>query len=99
MKFELIQKHCPQKNDRYMRNLFRRHPDMFLMSYASMGAKINYLKRNLNRQLYNEASFPLLLHYNYSTVIWPRCELLISRDDRSFNLAAVLKATDEEFCN
>ena len=56
---------------------FRRHPDLFLTSYASMEAKVNYIKRNLNRHVSKEQTFPLLLHFNYTTVIWPRCELLM----------------------
>jgi hypothetical protein len=67
----------PNRSPTYIRNLFRRHPDLFMTSYASMEAKISYIKRNLNRQLPKEKAFPLLLHFNYSRVIWPRCELLI----------------------
>jgi len=50
-KFRLIHKSNPNLSPIFIRNLFRRHPDMFLKSYASMEAKVNYLKRNLNRQL------------------------------------------------
>jgi hypothetical protein len=77
-KFDLIMANSPGRSETYMRNLFKRHPDMFLMSLASMEAKVSYIKRNLNRQIPKEKAFPLLLHYNYSQVIWPRCELLLA---------------------
>ena len=48
-KFELIKKHKPDLSDIYLRNLFRRHPDMFMRSFGSMKAKVNYLTRTLNR--------------------------------------------------
>jgi hypothetical protein len=41
-----------------------------------MEAKVNYLTKTLGRQLHKEKSFPLLLHYNYTGVIRPRCELI-----------------------
>lgn len=97
-KFELIKENSPQRTDCYLRNLFRRHPDLFLTSYASMVAKVNYMKRQLNRQVYKEKAFPLLLHFNYSTVIWPRCELLRSQGHRYFDLGDACKGTDREFC-
>jgi len=50
-KFELIKKNNRDLSDIYLRNLFRRHPDMFLKSFGSMQAKVNYLTRTLNRQL------------------------------------------------
>jgi hypothetical protein len=59
----------PQRSETYIRNLFKRHPDLFLLSLASMEAKVLYIKRTLNRQLQKEKSFPLLLHYNYNEVI------------------------------
>lgn len=65
-KFDLITTNSPGRSDTYITNLFKRHPDMFLMSLASMEAKVSYIKRNLNRQLPKEKAFPLLLHYNYS---------------------------------
>ena len=76
-KYKLIMEHSPSRSQVYMRNLFRRHPDLFLTSYASMQAKVNHIKRALYRHVTKEQTFPLLLHYNYTTVIWPRCELLL----------------------
>ena len=61
-KFQLIQSNRPGLTTIYLRNLFRRHPDLFMLSYASMEAKVNYIKGNLNRQLQKEKAFPLLLH-------------------------------------
>ena len=83
-----------------MRQLFRRHPDLFLTSYASMEAKIWYLKRAMNIQLQKERSFPLLLHFNYSKVLWPRCEAVKRNEIKiEFELIEVLKGSDEEFCD
>jgi hypothetical protein len=48
-KFELIKTTNPNLSSIYLRNLFRRHPDMFLKSFASMEAKVKYLSRTLNR--------------------------------------------------
>jgi len=50
-KFNLIKKNNHDLSDIYLRNLFRRHPDLFLKSYASMQAKVTYLTRTLNMQL------------------------------------------------
>ena len=47
-KFDLIQKSNPNLTKIYMRNLFKRHPDLFLKSFGSMEAKITYLKRTMN---------------------------------------------------
>jgi hypothetical protein len=74
-KVDLVKKHC-KGSDVYMRNLIRRHPDLFLKSWASFEAKINYVSKNLGRVLHFEESFPLLLAFDYSTVIKPRCEIL-----------------------
>jgi len=65
-KFDLISASSPNRSETYLKNLFKRHPDLFLKSLASMEAKVSYIKRNLNRQLQKEKAFPLLLHYNYS---------------------------------
>lgn len=81
-----------------MRNLIKRHPDLLLKSYASMEAKINYIKRNLNKQCHKERIFPLLLHFNYSTHIWPRCELLLSQGNKHFDLEQALVDNDIDFC-
>jgi hypothetical protein len=97
-KFDLIMKEQPARQRVYMRNLFTRHPDLFLTSYASIEAKASYIKRNLNRPIHKENAFPLLLLHNYSLVIWPRCQLLVASGDRGFKLAQVLTCTDEEFC-
>lgn len=94
----LIKKSNPNLSDIFMRNLFRRHPDMFMKSYASMEVKVNYLKRNLNRQLQKEPAFPLLLHYNFSRHIWPRCEVLRDFGVKNFDLVEALSSTDEAFC-
>lgn len=97
-KYRLIMSHSPNRSTTYMRNLFRRHPDLFLTSYASMEAKVNYIKRNLNRHVSKEQTFPLLLHFNYTTVIWPRCELLMDQGQKHFDMAEVLSGSDAEFC-
>lgn len=97
-KYKLIMDNSPNRSQTYMRNLFRRHPDLFLGSYASMEAKVNYIKRNLNRHVTKEQSFPLLLHFNYTSVMWPRCELLLAQGQRHFDLAEVLPGSDADFC-
>jgi len=71
---------------------------MFLKSLGSMEAKVNYLKRNLNRQLQKERAFPLLLHYNFTDHIWPRCEVLRDFGMKNFDLVEVLTSTEKEFC-
>ncbi len=48
-------------SDVFVKALIKRHPDLFLKSWASMEAKVNYLTKNLGRQLQNEKAFPLLL--------------------------------------
>ena len=65
-KFDLITTNSPNRSETYIRNLFKRHPDLFLKSLASMEAKVSYIKRNLNRQLQKEKAVPLLLHHSYS---------------------------------
>jgi hypothetical protein len=97
-KFDLMMTNSPNRSETYVRNLFKRHPDMFLMSLASMEAKVSYIKRNLNRQLQKEKAFPLLLHYNYTQVIWPRCELLLAQGNKHFDLGEALSGSDEDFC-
>jgi hypothetical protein len=94
----LINNNSPHRTENYMRNLMKRHPDLFLKSYASMEAKVNYIKRNLNRQLHKEKIFPLMLHFNYSTHIWPRCELLKESGNRHFDLEQALGGSDIDFC-
>jgi len=97
-KIELIKENNPNLSDIYIRNLFRRHPDMFLKSFGSMEAKVKYLSRTLNRQLHKEKAFPLLLHYNFTTHIWPRCEVLRDFGMRNFDLVQALSTSDAEFC-
>ena len=97
-KFTLIKANRQGLTDTYLRNLFKRHPDLFMRSYASMEAKINYIKRNLNRPLQQEKAFPLLLHYNYREVIWPRGELLLAQGIRDYELSEAFGGSDEEFC-
>ncbi len=81
----------------YLKALIKRHPDLFLKSWASMEAKCNYVTKTLGRPLYNEKAFPLLLHFNYNQVLRPRCELLKDRV-KHFELQEVLPLTDEQFC-
>lgn len=97
-KVKLIRQYSPNRSDVYIKNLLKRHPDMFMRSYASFEAKVNYFRRNLNRQLANEKAFPLLLHYSYSDVIWPRCEIMVEQGNENFNVAEVLRLTDRQFC-
>ena len=67
-------------------------------SLGSMTAKINYFKRNLNRQMEKEKAFPLLLHYNFTEHIWPRCEVLRDFGMKQFDLVEALSTSDEDFC-
>lgn len=97
-KFNLITYNRPDLTSIYLRNLFKRHPDLFLKSYASMEAKVNYFKRNLNRQLQAEKAFPLLLHYNFTQHIWPRCEVLRDVGVKNFDMVQALATSDEDFC-
>lgn len=97
-KFNIIDENSPARTNVYKRNLIRRHPDLLMTSLASMEAKVNYIKRNLNRQLHKERIFPLMLHFNYSTHIWPRCELLLQSGNKHFDLESALLGTDQEFC-
>ena len=97
-KMNLIKKNAPHLNKVYLRNLFKRHPDLFLKSLGSMQAKVNYFNRNLNRQLANEKAFPLLLHYNFTSHIWPRCEVLRDFGMKNFDLVQVLTPSDADFC-
>jgi hypothetical protein len=62
-----------------------------------LDAKITYLK-GLDRDLKEERSFPLILHYNYNDVIKPRCEILKTRSD-DFSLANAFKGEDGRFCH
>jgi hypothetical protein len=52
-KVALIRKGNKNLSDTFIRNLLKRHPDLFLKSWASMEAKVNYLSKNLGRQLQN----------------------------------------------
>ena len=93
-KVALIRKGNKNLSDTFIRNLLKRHPDLFLKSWASMEAKVNYLSKNLGRQLQNEKAFPLLLHFNYNQVIRPRCDLIKDRV-KHFELHEVLPLTDD----
>ena len=42
-KFKLIRENRRGLSVTYLRNLLLRHPDLFMLSYASMAAKINYI--------------------------------------------------------
>lgn len=66
-------------------------------SWASYEAKINYLVKNLGRQMTHDKSFPLILMYNYHGVIKPRCELLKDKV-KHFEFHEVMPLTDEQFC-
>lgn len=77
-KVELIKKESG-RDEIYMRNFIKRHPDVLLKSIASLEAKISYLQRNLNRQLKGDNSFPLILSANYNQVMRPRGDLLKDR--------------------
>lgn len=96
-KIDLIRKANKNMSDVFVKALIKRHPDLFLKSWASMEAKVNYLSKTLGRQLQNEKAFPLLLQFNYNQVIRPRCELLKDRV-KHFELHEVLPLTDDQFC-
>lgn len=65
-KVELIRKHQKSLSDTFIRHVIKRHPDLFLKSWASMEAKVNYITKNLGHSLQQEKAFPLLLHFNYN---------------------------------
>lgn len=69
-----------------------------MKSWASLETKINYLQRNLSRQLKQEPAFPLLLHFNYNDVIRPRGDILLKKDIDTFCLKKAFCGSDEEFC-
>ncbi|CDW81088.1 UNKNOWN [Stylonychia lemnae] len=95
-KVELIQKHS-KCSVIYLRTLIKRHPDLFLKSWASFDAKVNYISKQLGRQLKNEKTFPMLLMFNYQDVLKPRCELL-KESQQYYQFEDVLPLTDEAFC-
>ena len=45
----------------------------------------------------NEKAFPLILSFNYTAVIRPRCELLKDKV-KHFEFHEVFPLTDEQFC-
>jgi hypothetical protein len=96
-KIELIRKHQKTLSDTSIRTIVKRHPDLFIKSWASMEAKVNYITKNLGRSLQQEKAFPLLLHFNYNQVIRPRCELIKDKV-KYFDLSEVLRLSDEQFC-
>jgi hypothetical protein len=59
-----------------------------------MEAKVTYVVKGLGKPLSNEKAFPLLLYFNYNSVIKPRCELIKDRV-KHFELSDVLPLTDE----
>jgi len=64
-------------------------------SWASYEAKISYVTKILGKTLSQETkAFPLMLHYNYNSVIKPRCELIKDKV-KKFELYEVLPLTDE----
>lgn len=79
--------------------MWKRHPDIFLKSHASFLAKLEYLRRNLNRQPQKEKAFPFFFMFDYNKVIWPRCQLLLAKDNRNFDLIKVCAASDADFCD
>ena len=39
------------------------------------------------------------MHFNYSTVLWPRCEAVKRFETiREFDLLEIVKGSDQEFC-
>ena len=95
-KVEIIQKESG-RDDIYIRNFVKRHPDILLKSMGSLEAKISYFQRNLNRQLKQEKSFPLVLHYNYNQVIRPRGDILLEKV-KYFDFQNAFHLSDEQFC-
>ena len=55
------------------------------------------MQKVLHRNLKEERAFPLLLHYDYNTVIKPRSELLRTRV-KNFSLARAFEGPDGFFC-
>lgn len=68
-----------------------------MKSLVSMETKVNYIARDLNRQLKQEKCFPLVLNLNYNEVIKPRGDLIKDSHFR-FNLVDAFFCTDNEFC-
>ncbi len=81
----------------YLRDLFLRHPELFLKSYGSFKAKENFFVIELGRSLKGERSWPLMLKFNYNQHIRPRCTLAYNQNFE-FDLTEALIGTDEEFC-
>ena len=40
----------------------------------------------------------MLLHFNFSTHIWPRCEALRSLGIKDYDLAEALTSSEKDFC-
>ena len=81
-----------------MQYLISRHPDLFLKSWGSFEAKVNYFERNLNRTMIGEETFPLVLYYSYNKVIRPRGDLLLQHRVKDFSFKDAFITTDDEFC-
>ena len=39
-----------------------------------------------------------MLHFNYTTHIWPRCELILATGNKHFDLEEALTGSDTDFC-
>eukprot|EP00356_Strombidium_inclinatum_P009900 CAMPEP_0170485584 /NCGR_PEP_ID=MMETSP0208-20121228/4828_1 /TAXON_ID=197538 /ORGANISM="Strombidium inclinatum, Strain S3" /LENGTH=178 /DNA_ID=CAMNT_0010759283 /DNA_START=729 /DNA_END=1265 /DNA_ORIENTATION=- len=97
-KWKIIRKESG-RDDIYLRNFMKRHPDIMIKSLASLEAKVNYVARILNRTLKYERAFPLLLHFNYNDVIRPRGDLLRAKHGpRGFDLRQAFGHSDQKFC-
>lgn len=64
---------------------------------ASLEAKIQYMQRDLNRQLKKERAFPMCLIANYNQVIKPRGDILKDRFNY-FSLEEAFFNDDASFC-
>lgn len=56
----------------YLKDMFIRHPELFLKSYASFKAKLKFLLVEMGRNLKAEPCFPLILKFNLNAHIKPR---------------------------
>ena len=84
-KIVLIRKHT-KVSDHYFKDLFLRHPELFLKSYASLRAKVRFLKNDC----------VLLCKFNYGQHIRPRCDI-VAEIDEDYDPVDVCAGTDEEF--
>jgi len=84
--------------------LIKRVPSFYLMyaktyfrSYNILKKKVEVLKSLVEVDLKTDPGFPLLLYYNYRSVIKPRVEIL-KEYKLPYLLHEVLNMSDEEFC-